>query len=99
MLPNPLNGSLRAFSMPLSEQEFRAWSYRNGGETYGRPDSPGTAYHFPGAVDTTMQPDEVRDAMQLLEPADIANAIVFAVSQPEYVSVNDIQIRPTEQEF
>lgn len=53
----------------------------------------------PGAVDTTMQPDEVREAMRLLEPADIANTIVFAVSQPEYVSVNDIQIRPTDQEF
>lgn len=53
----------------------------------------------PGAVDTTMQPDEVRETMQLLEPADVANAIVFAVSQPEYVSVNAIQIRPTEQEF
>lgn len=53
----------------------------------------------PGAVDTTMQPDEVREAMRLLEPADVANTIVFAVSQPEYVSVNDIQIRPTDQEF
>jgi NADP-dependent 3-hydroxy acid dehydrogenase YdfG len=53
----------------------------------------------PGAVATTMQPDEVHEAMQLLEPADVANAIVFAVSQPEYVSVNDIQLRPTDQEF
>ena len=33
--------------MPLSEQEFRAWSYRNGGETYGRPNEPGIAHHFP----------------------------------------------------
>lgn len=53
----------------------------------------------PGAVDTTMQPDEVREAMELLSPRDIANTIVFAVSQPEHVSLNDIQIRPTEQEF
>lgn len=34
--------------MPLLEQEFRAWSYRNGGETYGRPNEPGIAHHFPG---------------------------------------------------
>lgn len=53
----------------------------------------------PGAVDTTMQPDEVRETMQLLSPRDIANTIVFALSQPEHVSVNDIQIRPSEQEF
>ena len=33
--------------MVLSEQEFRAWSYRNGGETYGRPNEPGIAHHFP----------------------------------------------------
>ena len=45
--PNHLNGSLRALTMPLSEQDFRAWSYRNGGETYGRPNEPGIAHHFP----------------------------------------------------
>ena len=33
--------------MPLSEQEFRAWSYRDGGETYDRPNESGIAHRFP----------------------------------------------------
>ncbi|MBN3945078.1 MAG: SDR family NAD(P)-dependent oxidoreductase [Nostoc sp. NMS7] len=33
-----------------------------------------------------------------LESEDIANAIVYAVTQPEHVNVNEILIRPTEQE-
>ena len=53
----------------------------------------------PGAVDTAMQSNEVREAMELLDPEDIADAVVYAVSQPERVSVNNIQIRPTDQEF
>lgn len=53
----------------------------------------------PGAVDTAMQGDEVREALRLLDPTDVANAIVYAVSQPEHVSINGVQIRPTEQEF
>lgn len=33
-----------------------------------------------------------------LQSEDIAAAIVYAVTQPEHVSVNEILIRPTEQE-
>jgi NADP-dependent 3-hydroxy acid dehydrogenase YdfG len=36
--------------------------------------------------------------MTALESEDIANSIVYAVSQPEHVNVNEILIRPTEQE-
>lgn len=53
----------------------------------------------PGAVDTDMQTDEMREMLHMLEPDDIANAIAYAVSQPEHVSVNNLQIRPTDQEF
>lgn len=53
----------------------------------------------PGLVDTAMQSDETREAMDLLDPADVADAILYAVSRPEHVSVNDILIRPTEQEL
>lgn len=34
----------------------------------------------------------------MLQPEDIANAIVYAVSQPQRVNVNEILVRPTEQE-
>jgi NADP-dependent 3-hydroxy acid dehydrogenase YdfG len=32
-----------------------------------------------------------------LEPQDIAEAILYAVSQPQRVSVNEMLVRPTEQ--
>jgi len=61
----------------------------------------------PGAVDTEL-PDHITDedareslsglmSLERLQPEDIANAIVYAVTQPERVSVNEILIRPTQQ--
>jgi NADP-dependent 3-hydroxy acid dehydrogenase YdfG len=35
--------------------------------------------------------------MKRLESEDIAAGIVYAVTQPAHVSVNEILIRPTEQ--
>lgn len=39
-----------------------------------------------------------RSAMKALKAEDIAEAIYYVVTQPEHVSVNEILIRPTEQE-
>ena len=61
----------------------------------------------PGAVDTEL-PDHITDEdareslggllkLERLQAPDIANAIVYAVTQPERVSVNEILIRPTQQ--
>jgi len=61
----------------------------------------------PGAVDTELT-DHVRDGvreqvrqrfadMQMLEAADIADAIAYAVTRPWHVSLNEVLIRPTEQ--
>ena len=36
------------------------------------------------------------ESHKILEPTDIANAVVYAVSQPEYVGVNEILIEPRE---
>jgi len=48
----------------------------------------------PGMVDTPFFDNPVKDA---LEPEDIARAIMFAVSQPPHVDVNEILIRPVSQ--
>jgi NADP-dependent 3-hydroxy acid dehydrogenase YdfG len=48
----------------------------------------------PGMVDTPFFDNRPKDA---LEPDDIARAIMFAVSQPPHVDVNEILIRPTSQ--
>jgi NADP-dependent 3-hydroxy acid dehydrogenase YdfG len=61
----------------------------------------------PGAVATELT-DHITDEdareslvgllkMEILQAEDIANAIVYAVTQPERVSVNEILIRPTQQ--
>lgn len=49
----------------------------------------------PGVVDTSLQPDEVRELEGILDPADVAAAVVYAVSQPAHVNVNTIQLQET----
>jgi NADP-dependent 3-hydroxy acid dehydrogenase YdfG len=61
----------------------------------------------PGWVDTELQGHNehplvvegmekmIKSIDKILEPDDIARAIVFAVSQPPHVSVNEMLIRPT----
>jgi len=61
----------------------------------------------PGAVETELTDhitdEDAREAvsslhqLDILQAEDVANAIVYAVSQPEWVSVNEILIRPTQQ--
>lgn len=63
----------------------------------------------PGYVDTELQAHNehpmVVEAIEknkqeigkVLESEDIANAIVYAVNQPEHVSINEVLIRPTKQ--
>ncbi len=63
----------------------------------------------PGFVDTELQGhnenpivlaqiEKMRDqAGKVLESGDIANAIVYALSQPKHVSVNEILVRPSGQ--
>lgn len=61
----------------------------------------------PGAVDTELT-DHIRDGvrervrsrfvdMETLRSEDIADAILYAVTRPAHVCVNEILIRPTEQ--
>ncbi|MGH3052433.1 MAG: SDR family oxidoreductase [Gaiellaceae bacterium] len=48
----------------------------------------------PGMVDTPFFDNPVTDA---LEPDDVARAVLYVVSQPPHVDVNEILIRPTAQ--
>jgi NADP-dependent 3-hydroxy acid dehydrogenase YdfG len=48
----------------------------------------------PGMVDTPFFDEPVTDA---LESDDIARAVMYAVSQPSHVDVNEILVRPTSQ--
>jgi NADP-dependent 3-hydroxy acid dehydrogenase YdfG len=63
----------------------------------------------PGFVETELQGhntnpmvveriEQMRDSMEkVLEAGDIARAIVYAVSQPKHVSLNELLVRPTGQ--
>jgi NADP-dependent 3-hydroxy acid dehydrogenase YdfG len=62
----------------------------------------------PGATDTELashnRPEVLQEmaanfsGMQRMGAADIANSVRYAVTQPRHVAVNEILIRPTEQE-
>jgi NADP-dependent 3-hydroxy acid dehydrogenase YdfG len=64
----------------------------------------------PGYVDTELQghnehpmvvermEKDKKQIGKVLEADDIANAIVYAVQQPEHVSINEVLIRPTKQQ-
>ncbi len=61
----------------------------------------------PGAVETELTDhitdDEAKEGLSglleldILQAEDIANAVIYAVTQPDRVSVNEILIRPTQQ--
>ena len=60
----------------------------------------------PGIVETefaekyhqsTEQAEKTYSQFPVLQAVDIANAVAYALSQPEHVEVNDILIRPTHQ--
>ncbi|WP_293268829.1 SDR family oxidoreductase [Neptunomonas sp.] len=65
----------------------------------------------PGAVDTelpdSIQHEKIREAVKanmyasnsaILKPEDIANAIFYAITQPGYIDVSELHIRPVIQE-
>src|SRR5690625_1197273 len=47
----------------------------------------------PGMVDTDLS-SRAKVDRKILQPEDIATAVVYAVSQPDYVNVNEITVRP-----
>ncbi len=47
----------------------------------------------PGMVDTELS-SRVSTGRKILQPEDIANAVYFALTQPDYVNVNEVTVRP-----
>lgn len=63
----------------------------------------------PGVVETELREhishaqtrqaiDSWAASMRQLQPVDVANAVLYCVSQPAHVNVNELLIRPTDQE-
>jgi NADP-dependent 3-hydroxy acid dehydrogenase YdfG len=85
-------------ALPGSLYSATKWAVTAMGEA-ARQELNGTGVRVtliePGAVDTPFF--ENRPA-RALEPEDVARAVMFAVSQPGHVDVNEILVRPTAQE-
>jgi NADP-dependent 3-hydroxy acid dehydrogenase YdfG len=48
----------------------------------------------PGMVDTDLNSNYDWNDRKMLDAVDIAKAVVYAITQPDYVNVNEITIRP-----
>jgi NADP-dependent 3-hydroxy acid dehydrogenase YdfG len=86
-------------NLPGSLYSATKWAVTAMGENL-RQDLNGTGVRVtviePGMVDTPFFDNPVSD-QQPLVPDDVARAVMFAVSQPPHVDVNEILIRPTSQ--
>ncbi|NTV92150.1 MAG: SDR family oxidoreductase [Chlorobiaceae bacterium] len=51
----------------------------------------------PGVVDTPFWDNLQKPGTPELQPDDIARAVIFAITQPPHVDINDLLIRPTGQ--
>ena len=84
-------------ALPGSLYSATKWAVTAMGES-ARLELDGTGVRVtliePGMVDTPFFDNPVSDA---LKPDDIARAVMFAVSQPPHVDVNEILVRPTAQ--
>ncbi len=85
-------------ALPGSLYSATKWAVTGMGES-ARQELNGTGVRVtliePGMVDTPFFENPVSNA---LEPDDVARAVMFAVSQPPHVDVNEILVRPTAQE-
>ena len=85
-------------ALPGSFYSVTKWAVTGMGES-ARQELNGTGVRTtliePGMVDTPFFDDKPANA---LEPDDIARAVMYAVSQPKHVDVNEILVRPTAQD-
>ena len=85
-------------ALPGSLYSATKWAVTGMGES-ARQELNGTGVRVtliePGMVDTPFFEHRPTAA---LEPDDVARAVMFAVSQPPHVDVNEILVRPTSQD-
>jgi NADP-dependent 3-hydroxy acid dehydrogenase YdfG len=85
-------------ALPGSLYSCTKWAVTAMGEA-ARLDLNGTGVRVtliePGMTDTPFFDNRPQNA---LEPDDVARAVMYAVSQPAHVDVNEILVRPTAQE-
>jgi NADP-dependent 3-hydroxy acid dehydrogenase YdfG len=85
-------------ALPGSLYSATKWAVTAMGES-ARQELNGTGVRVtviePGMVDTPFFDERPSGALQ---PDDVARAVMFAVSQPPHVDVNEILVRPTAQE-
>ena len=85
-------------AIPGSLYSATKWAVTGMGESL-RQELNGTGCRVtliePGMVDTPFFNNRPTDA---LEPDDIARAVMYAVSQPAHVDVNEILVRPVAQD-
>jgi NADP-dependent 3-hydroxy acid dehydrogenase YdfG len=84
-------------ALPGSLYSSTKWAVTGMGES-ARQELEGSGVRVtliePGMVDTPFFDSPVSGALQ---PADVARAVMFAISQPPHVDVNEILVRPTAQ--
>jgi NADP-dependent 3-hydroxy acid dehydrogenase YdfG len=85
-------------ALPGSLYSSTKWAVTGMGESL-RQELNGTGVRVtliePGMVDTPFFDNPVSDA---LEPGDIAEAVMFAVTRPPHVDINEILVRPVAQD-
>jgi NADP-dependent 3-hydroxy acid dehydrogenase YdfG len=84
-------------ALPGSLYSSTKWAITGMGES-ARQELEGSGVRVtviePGMVDTPFFENPVSNALQ---PADVARAVMYAISQPPHVDVNEILVRPTAQ--
>lgn len=51
----------------------------------------------PGEVHTPMQPDPDGYGFRILDPEDVADAVRYAITRPDHVTVSEVEVRPSHR--
>lgn len=92
------SGSGRTTAQPWVSYVASKWGVRGFTESSMRAlrdEGIRMTHLVPGTVETPIQPEEEVESMQMLQPEDVADAILYAVSRPDRVCINDLMIIPS----